>query len=176
MVAGSGSTVQPEAVTAAVTAAAGNVQTAAAASATGKRRRRVMGIFPFQSKSVTQHAGLATASALTVQAADGGAGSRPTMHSYQHIAESHNSHTRQKLYASPVPIAAVSSLTQGYHEQQAEHAKSHSAVLLPHSGNACPETTLYHHHVAVQAQDGRPGTPEATKSKTLLTESSDAVR
>ena len=135
-----------------------------------------MGMFTFRSKSVTQHAGLATASTLTVQAADHDDGSRPTMHSDQHVAESPSLHTAQKLCASPVPIAAVCSTTQGPHMQQAPPAKSHSPVLLPHSSNAFSNAALYHQHAAFQAQDGRLGTPEAAKPQTLLLESSDAVR
>ena len=146
----------------------------AIASAIDKRQRGGMGMFTFRSKTASQHAGQASASNVTAKAADGGDGQLITMHSDHHIAEPQSTHTEPKPKASPVTIAAVSSIIQGDHVQHARLATSpiiFSAVPLLHSSDACTsQVALYYQRAAVQAQDERLGTPKPA----LLPDSPDA--
>ena len=144
---------------------AGTTQTGAGASRHGKLWRRVRQMFTLRSKSSSQHAGQATTSGLTVRTAGFGDDSLTAVQSDQHIAAMH---TEQKLYVGPLPtgqhIAAVSSISQGHHVQQAPLVSSHSVMSWPDKGDTCsPNAALCHHDAAVQAPAGVLGTSESAE-------------
>lgn len=136
-------------------------------------------MFIRRSQSTSQHAGQATTSSVPVKAAGLGDDSVIAVHSDQHIAASGPLQTRQKLHVNPLPIAAVSSIAQCHHLQQAQLVSSHSAVSPPDSTShdtCTPDAVLYHQKAPVQAQPDALGTSESAKSQRLLLESSDVVR